>query len=148
MTLKWLLLSLPIIAGMLNALQSGINGTLGKKIGVFEASLVNFIVGTLVLILVTVLFGKGDFPSVFSVPKWQWLGGVLGAIYVLFVVIMVPKIGVAPVVICIITGQLVMSSMIDHFGLFGTKVPFDWNRLVGILFMALAIYFFYRKGLA
>jgi uncharacterized membrane protein YdcZ (DUF606 family) len=84
MTLKWLLLSLPIIAGMLNALQSGINGTLGKKIGVFEASLVNFIVGTLVLILVTVLFGKGDFPSVFSVPKWQWLGGVLGAIYVLF----------------------------------------------------------------
>ncbi|QQE79838.1 DMT family transporter [Alicyclobacillus sp. SO9] len=37
------LILLPLLAGILNAFQGGINGTLGKRIGVFEASLMNFL---------------------------------------------------------------------------------------------------------
>lgn len=144
--MRILLLALPLLAGVFNAFQGGINGTLGKRIGVFEASLMNFIVGSAALVIITLLFGKGNFFAVFSVPKWQWIGGLLGATYVAVVVLMVPRIGLASVLIMIITGQLFMSAVIDNFGLFGGKViPFDWQRGIGMVLMAVSVFLFYYK---
>ncbi|MDR7236528.1 uncharacterized membrane protein YdcZ (DUF606 family) [Neobacillus drentensis] len=71
-------LILAIIAGTLIRTQAGINGVLGKRIGVIEGSFVSFFIGTIILLLLAIFLGKGDLLIVTSVPKWQLLGGALG----------------------------------------------------------------------
>ncbi|WP_370541849.1 DMT family transporter [Alicyclobacillus sp. SO9] len=39
-----------------------------------------------------------------------------------------------------------MSAVIDNFELFGGRViPFDWQRLLGLVFMGAAVFLFYYK---
>ncbi|KPD00746.1 hypothetical protein LR69_01127 [Geobacillus sp. BCO2] len=103
-------------------------------------------IGTVVLFLVQLFLGKGELLAMFSVPKWQLTGGVLGAFYVFVMVLIVPKIGVANSLMAVIVGQLVMSSIVDHFGLFGgQRIPFDMMRLAAMGFLFLALWLFFRK---
>src|SRR5690606_41074577 len=78
---------LMIVAGALIAFQSPINAALGRSVGVFEASLVSFIIGSLVAAGVVFFFGKGDVRAVTQVPWWQLLGGVLGLLYVTLIIV-------------------------------------------------------------
>lgn len=97
-------------------------------------------------ILVQLFFGKGELIAMFSVPKWQLIGGILGAFYVFVMVLIVPKVGVANSLMAVVAGQLVMSSIVDHFGLFGgQRIPFDLTRFAAIGFLFLALWLFFRK---
>ncbi|KJE28500.1 hypothetical protein LG52_1254 [Geobacillus kaustophilus] len=144
--MKWLWMLLALAAGMAVSVQAGVNGGLGKRIGVFEGAFVSFLIGTVVLFLMQLFLGKGELLAMFSVPKWQLIGGILGAFYVFVMVLIVPKIGVANSLMAVIAGQLVMSSIVDHFGLFGgQRIPFDMMRLAALGFLFLALWLFFRK---
>jgi transporter family-2 protein len=140
------MLLLALLAGIGVGLQAGVNGSLGKKVGTLEGALISFAIGTLALVLVNIFFGRGDILSVLSVPKWQLTGGLLGALYVFILVLIVPRIGVAASIVGIITGQMLISVIIDHFGWMGVRqIPVDANRLAGIAFLAVALFFFFKK---
>lgn len=144
--MKWLFMLLPLLGGVAVGLQASINGGLGKKIGTLEASFVSFAIGTLALLFIVIFFGKGNILAVIDVPKWQLLGGLLGAFYVFVVIISVPKMGVASTLMIIILGQFVIGAIIDHFGLFGGKqIPFDWNKLIATILFIAAIILFNKK---
>jgi bacterial/archaeal transporter family-2 protein len=108
-------LLLAIIGGTCIGLQAGINGVLGKRIGVIETSFVSFFIGTIILLLLVIFAGKGNILNVTNVPKWQLLGGALGVAYVSIMVAIVPKIGVASAITAVIVGQLIISVTLDHF---------------------------------
>ncbi|SEN82304.1 DMT family transporter [Lihuaxuella thermophila] len=140
------MLLLALLAGVGVGLQAGVNGSLGKRVGTLEGALISFAVGTLALVLVNIFFGRGDILSVFSAPKWQLTGGLLGALYVFIMVLIVPRIGVAASLVGVIAGQLLISVIIDHFGwMGGRQIPVDANRLAGIALLAVALFFFFRK---
>ena len=52
-------------------------------------------------------------------PKYLLLGGFLVAFYVLSVTWIAPRFGVGNAVFCVLLGQMLAASVIDHFGLFG-----------------------------
>ncbi|SFG18734.1 transporter family-2 protein [Halobacillus alkaliphilus] len=138
--MQWLLMLLVFIGGIGVAVQSSVNGGLGQKIGVFEGAFTSFLVGTVVLFLVMLFFGKGNIMNVFQVPKWQLLGGVLGAFFVSTMVLAVPRIGVGAAIFTLISAQLIASSLIDHFGWLGMKqIPLDGQRIAGMALMIIAI---------
>ena len=140
---KIILLLLAVLGGAAVAVQSQVNGGLGRKIGVLEGSFISFLVGTLILFFAVLFFGKGNVLAAFEVPNWQLIGGLLGAIYVVINVFTVPKIGVASTLIAVVAGQIVVGALIDHFGLFGgTRIPIDLTKLFAILLMFAAIYLF------
>lgn len=144
--MKFFLSFLALLIGVLVAMQSQINGTLGKKIGIVEASLVSFSIGTFVLFFVVLLFGKGDVFLASTVPKWQLIGGVLGATFVSISAFVVPKIGVANTLLAVIIGQISISSAIDHFGLFGAQqIPFNQKRAIAMILLFIALYLFRQK---
>ncbi|MBO8163283.1 MAG: DMT family transporter [Brevibacillus sp.] len=144
--MNMLMMLLSLLAGIGVAAQAGINGALGKKVGTIEASVVSFSIGTLCLMLLVIFFGKGNLLSTLTQPKWMLLGGVLGAIYVFVMVLSVPKIGVASTLVAVIAGQIIASTVIDHFGLIGGRqIPVDWQRMLGILLLAAALFLFYRR---
>ncbi len=138
--MQWLLMALVFLGGIGVAVQASVNGGLGQKIGVFEGAFVSFLVGTVTLFLVMLFFGRGNLLQVFQVPKWQLLGGLMGAFFVSIMVISVPRIGAGAAIFTVVSAQLIASSLIDHFGWLGVKqIPLDGQRIIALLLMIIAI---------
>ena len=137
---------LALIGGMALAMQGQINGGLGKKVGVIEGSFISFSVGTLALLFILLFFGNGDISALSTVPKWQLIGGLLGAFYVIVQVIVVPKIGVSASLMAVIVGQIILGAVIDHFGFFGgNRFPIDRQKMIAILLLLFSLYLYNKK---
>jgi bacterial/archaeal transporter family-2 protein len=110
---------LAFLAGAALPLQVGLNGELSRRVGSpVRASLISFAVGTLVLALLTAVAFRG-WPSpgkLAHVPWWAWLGGTLGAFYVLGSIVTGPRIGALAFVAAVVAGQSVASVVLDNFG--------------------------------
>ena len=139
----WLLLAMA--GGTLLSLQAAVNGSLGEKTSSETSTLVSFFTGTIALGIVVLTLRHGDLALLIQVPKWQWLTAVLGVLFVFLVVLVVPKIGVVLTTVLIIAGQLVISMLVDNFGLFGNEVIlFGGKRMIGLALMVGSLYFIFR----
>ncbi len=144
--MNWLMVIIALLAGTSLAIQAGINGGLGRKIGAIEGAFVSFSVGAIVLLLLMIFAGKGNILNVMNVPKWQLTGGVLGAFIVYGTVLTVPKIGVALTMVSLIVGQVMTSMILDHTGIFsGKQIPFDTSRFIAVILLAVALYLIYKR---
>lgn len=134
---------LALLGGAAVAIQAQINGGLGKKIGVLEASFVSFSVGTLALFFIVLFFGNGNILAIGTVPKWQLLGGLLGGFYIVVAILVVPKIGVVSTLVAVVSGQIIIGTIIDHFGLFGgNPIPIDMKKIMAMVFLFISLYLF------
>ncbi|WP_369802698.1 DMT family transporter [Psychrobacillus sp. OK032] len=108
-----------------------------------EGATVSFTVGALALFFLAFFFGKGNFLYVLSVPKWQLIGGILGALFIVINIFSVNLIGVASTFMAVVIGQIVAGAIIDHFGLFGgATYPLNNTKLIALALMFVAIYLF------
>jgi transporter family-2 protein len=124
--------------GMAVALQPSINARLAQKVGILESACISFAVGTLVLLLVILISGRGTVKGIYGAAWWELTGGILGAIVVSLTILVVPRIGTAATMAAIIAAQLTTGLVLDHFGLFGFKVlSLDLKRFIGLAFLAL-----------
>lgn len=141
---------LAIIAGIIVTIQGPVNVELGKSFGnQYWATVGTFIVGGIFLIIYS-LVTKQTLPNLSElghpVNWWKLLGGILGAIYVLSVIICIPQLGVGTATVLLMFSQLGTAMIFDHFGLFGYEVrPFDIYRLIGVALMAVGIYLINKK---
>ena len=137
-----------VVAGGLIALQAPINSTLGKSVGTLAAASVSFIVGTIALVLITVLVG-GGFGDVGEARHLAWyylMGGVLGAIYVTTALVAVRELGASGVTAATITGQLTLSLVIDQLGILGVdERTITWDRVLGVLLLAVGTVLIVRE---
>jgi len=76
--------------------QAGVNARLAHFVeSPIRASLVSFVVGTIVLLVLSIAIFK-PLPSgskLAGAPWWVWVGGVLGAFYVVVTVVSAPRVG-------------------------------------------------------
>ncbi len=134
-----------LLGGIMLSAQSSINGTFSKKAGTIETTLLSFVTGAIFLFLIILFFGQGDLSAIMNAPNWQLSAVFMGIIYVSFTVIAVPKIGVIATNITTIIAQLVTGVIIDQFGWFGSiQIELGWQRMLALVFMALALYFIYQ----
>lgn len=111
----WMLV-LPFLTGAGIAFQSAVNGRLGQRIASpLGATYMSFLGGVVVLsISVGVsLLAPGPFPTAFPGDLWLYLGGLLGATYILLGVVIVARTGVLLMGLGAVLGQLVVSVLID-----------------------------------
>ena len=132
-----------IAAGAMLPIQFGINAQLASWVeSPLRATLVSFVVGAAVLLVATLVFARG-FASgrdLGTAPWWVWVGGFLGAFYVLGSVLTAPKLGAAALFAFILAGQAVASLAVDHFGWVGfDENPITPGRLLGIALVAAGV---------
>lgn len=135
-------------AAALVPLQAPINSQLGKTIGTFAAASVSFIVGTILLVAITVTVGGGfgRVGEIQSLPWYYLMGGVLGAAYMTTILIAVRTLGAGGLTAATIAGQLTMSVVIDRAGILGLpERPITAPRIVGIALLAAGAYLVVRK---
>jgi bacterial/archaeal transporter family-2 protein len=130
---------LTAICGGLIAMQAPINSTLGKRIGTLPAASVSFAIGTILLVLLALLFG-GGFGRLGEARHLTWIylmGGVLGAAYVTTVLVTVRSLGAGGVVAATIAGQLTAAVVVDQLGILGVdKQIVTVPRILGVLLLA------------
>jgi transporter family-2 protein len=127
-----------VVGGMI-ALQAPINSTLGKRIGTLPAASVSFAIGTVVLVLLALIFGEG-FGKLGEARHLTWIylmGGVLGAAYVTTVLVTVRSLGAGGVTAATIAGQLTAAVVVDQLGILGVeKHVVTAPRVAGIALLA------------
>ena len=119
--------------GIAVAVQPSINGRLAQKVGTFESSCISFAVGTLLLMAVVLVAGRGSLKGVAGAPWWELTGGCLGAFFVTMTIVAIPRIGTTASMAAVIGAQLATGVLLDHFGLFGFRtIPLDGKRAIGV----------------
>jgi transporter family-2 protein len=139
---------LTVVAGGLIAMQAPINSMLGKSVGTFAAASVSFVVGTIALVLITLLVGGGfgDLGEARHLSWYYLIGGVLGAVYVTTALVAVRELGAGGVTAATIAGQLTLSLVIDELGVLGVdERTITWDRMVGVLLLALGTLLIVRE---
>ncbi|MEP7730335.1 DMT family transporter [Marinomonas primoryensis] len=136
-----------VLGGIALSVQSSINGRLGHNVGVIASAWLTFVIGFAISFLLFFFFESNHEVSLFSAPKWQLSGALFGVMYMLIVVFAVPKIGIAAATVCTISGQLIMSLLIDHFGWLENKIiPLDDYRYFAILLLVAAVTMIYLSN--
>ena len=139
------LIIIAVVVGALLSLQGVANSNLSKYLNhPLQASFISFLVA-LIFLKTCLTVSNIGFPSVNALKTLPWYlyaGGFLGVIFVTSVLTLMPKLGVANVVVSIFVGQMFFSVIVDHFGLFGMPVkPLDWVRGGGGALLLTGLYF-------
>ena len=132
-----------LVAGAMMPTQAATNHKMALVVGnPIVSAFISFVVGTLALLAYLLMSGVslGSLASVREAPAIAWVGGLLGAFFVTAAVTLVPKLGVAMTFSLIIAGQMVVTLIIDHFGLLGVNVKeVSLARIAGVILIAAGV---------
>ncbi len=127
-----------LIAGALQAWGPPMNGALRKSLeNPWLASMISFlpIVALLMVLWFCLPTPMPTAKGMAAMPWWAPLGGLMGAFAVIMGLLFVNKIGAGPFAGLTITANILMSLVIDQFGLFGMEQHSlnIWRVLGGVL---------------
>jgi transporter family-2 protein len=122
-----------LAVGALIALQPPVNSELGKRTSVLAAALISTGISVLVLGVVALGFGQiGHVRRVPHIPPIYLAGGLMGAALVSVSLVTVRTLGAGGVVAATVSGQLVVSAILDRYGFLGLdRVGLTPARLAG-----------------
>jgi transporter family-2 protein len=122
-------------AGISVAVQQVINGSLRASLNSPSwAGFVSYLGGlaTMIVVLVAMREPVPSWKLVTATPWWAWSGGVLGGIFILLVILLLPSLGAATLLALVVAGQMSSALVMDHFGAFGlAQQPLSISRLLG-----------------
>ena len=126
---------LAILAGASVAIQQVLNANLRMALNSAAWSgFVSYFVGVACMALLALAM-RDPIPSVAvagRVPWWAFSGGLFGAIFIALAIFLIPRLGTATFIVLLVTGQMLASVTIDHFGWLGLpEHPIDLPRLIG-----------------
>ena len=145
MSVSWLASLFALASGALITCQVGSNSQLKKSLGQpLPALLVNYVLGIAAVFLYAVARRVSVPPleKALEAPWWGWLGGLFGAVYGLAAIVLASQLGAATLTALVVTGQLVCSVILDHFGWMSFDVhPASFGRVVGCALIILGLTF-------
>lgn len=129
-----------LIGGLAIGLQSPMASLISQRIGVMESIFIIHAGGAVAVWIPLLVFGSrlGQWRSV----PWYTLGaGAFGLIVISSMSYMIPRIGIAGALITLLAGQLLVGSLLDHFGWLGvTQRIMDIPRLIGLGIVMLGVW--------
>lgn len=130
---------LALVIGALISVMISFNSGLEGYVGSTYSVVIIHAVG-LIAILIVAAIKKEKIVIKEAIPFYLFLGGIFGVMLTLVNIITIGGIGVALTTALAVFGQLVFSSLVDHFGLFGlTKYEFNPKKLIGFLIVFIGI---------
>ena len=130
---------LALVIGALISVMISFNSGLEGYVGSTYSVVIIHSVG-LIAILIVAAIKKEKIVIKEAIPFYLFLGGIFGVMLTLVNIITIGGIGVALTTALAVFGQLVFSSLVDHFGLFGlTKYEFNPKKLVGFFIVLVGL---------
>ena len=127
------------MTGALIAVQAGCNATLEKSLqNPVLSAFLSFCAGTAALLVAFAIYAavtRMPMPRAAqwsAEPGWGWVGGALGAMYILCMVLTAQRVGSGVFIGLTVTATIVASLVMDHYGLLGFKQhTAGLGRLIG-----------------
>jgi bacterial/archaeal transporter family-2 protein len=141
----WIFIFLALLAGATIPLQAGVNSQLARWVGNPSlATTLSFLVATAATLIYSFVL-RTPLPAMSELgkaPWWIWLGGLFGAVLVNITTALASKMSIAVLVSLIISGQMLISLLIDHFGWVGFAVhPLNPWRIFGAVLLIIGVVF-------
>src|SRR5690349_19233434 len=136
-----LIILVGLAGGVAVGLQSPMASMITQRLGVFESVFIVHIGGALIALIPILVYSGGKLGQWRSVP-WYTLGaGIFGLIVIGAISYMIPRVGVAAAITTIVAGQLLVSTILDHFGLLGA-IPraMDLSRALGLAVVLVGVW--------
>jgi transporter family-2 protein len=122
-----------LAGGVAVGLQGPLASTITQKLGMMESVFIVHVGGALAALLPLLFAGGGKLGEWRSLPWYALFTGVLGLVVLSAVSYMIPRIGVAGAVTTLVAGQLLVSTVLDHFGWLGVmERSLDPTRILGL----------------
>lgn len=136
-----------LLSGALMSVQGVFNTQVTRTTGMWVSNGWVQLTAFLVCVGAWLVTGRDSIAALAKVePKYVLLGGVIGAGITWTVIKSVEMLGPAKSALLIVTAQILVSYLIELFGLFGMdKEPFEWRKLIGICVAAVGITIFQWK---
>lgn len=140
---KSLLILIAMAIGALLPIQASLNGKLMRAFGhpIIGAS-ISFLTGTVILLTYAATLHKDvSFAAVKQTAWYDWIGGMMGVIYVTGSLILIPRLGAGFAFALMVGGQLVMSLIMDHYGILGLTVSqMSWTKMLGLAMLVAGVW--------
>jgi len=133
-----------LLAGLLMSVQGVFNTRVMDSSNMWATNSWVQLTAFVVSISMWFFTGRENLLSVFNVSNKLYLfGGVIGAFITFTVIKGISDLGPIYATMLILLAQLVVSCIIESFGLFGTeKMCFEWSKLIGVVLMIAGIVIF------
>ena len=136
-----------LLTGALMRVQGVFNTQVTKTTGMWVSNGWVQLTAFAVCVAAWLFTGRDSIATIAKVePKYMLLGGVIGAGITWTVIKSIEMLGPAKSALLIVVAQLLVSYLIELFGLFGMdKAPFEWRKLIGLVLAAGGIAIFQWK---
>lgn len=133
---KMMYLIIPVVVGMAISVQGIFSNKIGEQIGLIQMVIMIHIFGLILALLVFFIGGNKSFEFVKQVNLMTIIAGGVGVLIVSGFARSISLNGVLMTVMISVMVQMVISKVVDHFGLFGvTKVPVNLMQIIAIVVM-------------
>jgi transporter family-2 protein len=130
--------NLALINGVLLAIMIFFNGMLSSITGPYLSTLLFHVLGLFIILVLSLIRKNRLF--ILNIPILFFLPGLLSVITILLNNLCIPQIGITLTIGISLYGQLVMSSVIEHFGLYGMPMNrFKKEKILGMSIISLGI---------
>lgn len=136
-----------LLSGALMSVQGVFNTQVTKTTGMWVSNGWVQLTAFAVCVVAWFITGRDSIAALAKVePKYVLLGGVIGAGITWTVIKSIEMLGPAKSALLIVVAQLLVSYLIELFGLFGMdKEPFEWRKVIGMVIAAVGITIFQWK---
>jgi transporter family-2 protein len=136
-----LIILIGLAGGVAVGIQSPLASMISQRLGLFESVLIIHLGGAVVALIPLLIYGGGKLGQWRSLP-WYTLGaGIFGLIVIGAISYMIPRIGVAAAITTIVAGQLLVGTILDHFGLLGAvEKSLDPARVIGLVVVLVGVW--------
>lgn len=137
-----------MLSGAFMAVQGVFNTQVTKTTGMWVSNGWVQFSALIVCIIAWLITGRDNIATLAKVePKYVLLGGAIGAGITWTVIKSMEQLGPAKATLFIIATQILVSYLIELFGLFGVdKQPFDWRKVIGLGVAVVGIVIFQWEG--
>lgn len=121
--MAWFAFLVALVAGAANPFQSATNGQLNKQLQQpVWAGIAVYLIGLLGMLLVQVFTRRPlPFGNLGQVSWWAWTGGLISILSTMAGLTLVQKLGAGIFTSLSLTASLVVSVVLDQFGILGLK---------------------------
>ncbi|WP_026997912.1 DMT family transporter [Flectobacillus major] len=141
--MQYIFIFLAFLCGAVFPTQAAFNGKMSTIVGhPILAAILSFFTGFIALVIYAIIaqIPMNQFTAFRTAPWYVWLAGILGAFYVSTIIVLMPRLGVALTFGLVIAGQMTVSMLMDHFGLFNLPIrEISAGRLIGAFFLLLGV---------
>src|SRR5215208_399649 len=128
-----LIILIGLAGGVAVGLQSPLASMITQRLGMFESVFIVHLGGAILALLPLLFVGGGKLSQWRSLPWYALVAGIFGLVVIGAISYMIPRVGVAAAITAIVAGQLLVSTVLDHFGLLGASVrSLDMTRILGL----------------